>query len=104
MTNQELDRAVALGPMGYIKYGNYENMWETPTHYITAFRPSADPRDTERVMDRMRELGFKSSMIEISNQIHWTFSPTAGGPPRCRHDNDPDWKRAVCLAALEATK
>ena len=106
MTNQELDAAVATDVMGWeIKHslvGSYYAEVGDETNKCQArcfqWHPTTDTRDTERVIAKLQD------GCRVTIYFHH-----AGGNVNIFREgyevgygNDPDWKRAVCLAAINA--
>ena len=123
MTNEELDAAVAIKVMGWtlcdsaadvIPY--YVDAEGTTVRRASLWSPTTDARDTERVIAKLQELGWQMDIsifgsgasVEMDVSIFgsgasvdtWKYGDVR---PRVSL-SDPGWKRAACLAAVEAFK
>ncbi len=110
MTNDQLNAAVATGPMGFhpFKYlRNRETGWvrDIVTGTPFAFRPATDLGDNERLKQRMRDLGWTMKIVRprCGSVDPITCDVYRAKRRRMAGGSDPtSEERAVCLAAIEA--
>ena len=105
MTNPELDALTATQVMGWHSHRSdtatcdwWLNERGTCVMPCDSWHPTTDARDTERVMERLRDRDLKVTITVLAE----TTDVVIAGKPH-HWASDLDWKRAVCLAAVEAT-
>jgi len=107
MTDEQLGRAVALGPMGWHLRDSQWAYYNKGGQYVTKrtnWRPGYDAQDTKRLKDRMRELRYwfviTTSLNGFTVRMGSLDTPLGQTPFMASNDTE---ERAFCLAALGAT-
>ena len=95
MTDQELSSRVAVECFGWVPEGQ-ECFREKNRDFVFPFTPYNNARDAERVWDWLVERGSASIRRTVGDAAVSVLTDEASVDLW-----EPDWKRALCLAALE---